>query len=663
MVKRKMFTAVAAVLSVLLSQLSFAFAVVGVSAESVLPNESVEYTEEKCVVSDTFFSMEQHYDALEAAVRERVLQEQIAALYDADSENEETTATLRTITNDEELKQYAEELGVLTDTFPFSNQNAQTLGNILEDSESVLQRIQKDALQELSDIDIWGGKCLGFASLFLGGFCYGISGATVLSHNGYLMPSEMQEGAVNLHDVSLNDQTAYLLGRFAVAQCYTAVEIYLYSHLQNTTEEERVAELLRTAEKCTAEGKYFFVAFKVSPPLAGAHAVTGLGVANGSWTFHEKHYDKCILVSDSNAKNNDGSAMPFSTRACIYINSETNTFYIPVYDTSSENEGQITMTIDDPEVLLYHAPLNAVNAPSVFENLDNICITLYGDLPKEVQIYQSDGTSHTLNKNDLTDGCIQNGTGISHYTDGEIIKAVISPARNADLVMTSDCYLARGEMSAANSRNAPDSYVILSRDRVVLQNNSEESRGWIYMRLDYNESSYSEQLNNFIFISYELLQGNAAIELHSRTDGLELITDQDRIWGKIFLNAGESEKLLLDPNAQVRSLQTEDVQIAFSKVLFKYQDETGELEFYVDQDDNGTYETKIQKGDTNGDGVAFDAVDAQMALKAYVNSLAKASKSKDEVNNAISDMDGDGEVTAADAQLILRKYVDKLALK
>ena len=129
----------------------------------------------------------------------------------------------------------------------------------------------------------------------------------------------------------------------------------------NTTYSEKIESLLDTAEKCMADNRYFLIVIRKN---FFAHAVCGIGITDGSWTFNDKSYDKCILTLDSNAYTEDSGC--FSDENCIYINSETKESYIPAYinkDGAGKNLDYIA--IDNDELLNYKGAINPSGSPDV----------------------------------------------------------------------------------------------------------------------------------------------------------------------------------------------------------------------------------------------------------------------------------------------------------
>lgn len=163
--------------------------------------------------------------------------------------------------------------------------------------------------------------------------------------------------------------------------------------INNLTYEEKIDRLIATAEKCMNEKRYFFIDFR---DKTFAHALCGIGVTDGSWTFNDKNFDKCVLVLDSNAKNKDMEPIGFTNETCIYINSETKESYIPAYinkDGAGKNLDYIA--IDNDELLNYKGAINPSESPSVDVSEIKHCIFTKN---KGINVYPvlKDGTFSSL---------------------------------------------------------------------------------------------------------------------------------------------------------------------------------------------------------------------------------------------------------------------------
>ncbi len=97
---------------------------------------------------------------------------------------------------------------------------------------------------------------------------------------------------------------------------------------------------------------------------------------------------------------------------------------------------------------------------------------------------------------------------------------------------------------------------------------------------------------------------------------------------------------------EVRITAVNDVIISF--------DDNGKICFFIDPDNDRTFDTAIEKGDVNSDGV-IDGRDATSVLKDY----AKTSVDKNAVsylNEYYADFNDDGVIDGRDATAILTFY-------
>ena len=81
-------------------------------------------------------------------------------------------------------------------------------------------------------------------------------------------------------------------------------------------------------------------------------------------------------------------------------------------------------------------------------------------------------------------------------------------------------------------------------------------------------------------------------------------------------------------------------------------DENKNFVYYIDEDGDDIYDTRIQKGDINCDGF-IDAVDASKVLSIYAKLSTLINNS---VDYSLGDINNDGLVDAVDASAILAKY-------
>ncbi|WP_297961158.1 hypothetical protein [uncultured Ruminococcus sp.] len=176
-----------------------------------------------------------------------------------------------------------------------------------------------------------------YRSVISSGSCMGISILEVLAHNGVIKPSDIQEGAETLSEITHNERSDRYITDYQSLQAYTLLDSYEKYLLTSMTYEDQIDRLIEIAERCMNDDKYFLITFRNQ---SRAHAICGIGIKDGSWTFNDTSYDKCILTLDSNErdKDNNNVAGGFNNQRCIYINSETKQSYIPTYNVSSDDD-------------------------------------------------------------------------------------------------------------------------------------------------------------------------------------------------------------------------------------------------------------------------------------------------------------------------------------
>lgn len=255
------------------------------------------------------------------------------------------TSYAENIVENPDLKALADSFGAGTDCLNVQNY-------ITGDMEHpVIQQSVKDFLSNCSNIYFTLSPKESFYSSLKGGSCVGISLIEILAHNGLISPSDIKPDAEYLKDISYTADVGKFITDYQVLQCHQEMDLYTHWLRCRKNREEKVTKLLEDAEDATANGKYFLISFFT--PTFG-HAVTGIGMTDGLWTFDGVDYDKCILTLDSNVVNQLTGEKGFSEKNCIYINSNTKQFCIPSYDCNSENDSDI-FSIADEKLLNYRS--------------------------------------------------------------------------------------------------------------------------------------------------------------------------------------------------------------------------------------------------------------------------------------------------------------------
>ena len=272
------------------------------------------------------------------------------ALYDSVTEGDVPLYEADASSTQSELEKAAIEKGMYKDTFSFANHLC-TLSR-----EDFAERVSDPVSANMTDPELDLGYSTDISYIaYQSGLCFGMAAISVLVHNGELTPSDLQEGAETLYDVTLTDDVDALIAYYNSLQLYTEVELAVIAAPAMLTKEEHTDMFLDCAARCKEKGTYFMAG--IATKKGGTHAVVGMDELSGNWTFDGISYDTCIITYDSNCVKQGTETSAFRDDACIYINSETKQFCIPAYEASTENGDVLLYASDDDSLLTYKAPI------------------------------------------------------------------------------------------------------------------------------------------------------------------------------------------------------------------------------------------------------------------------------------------------------------------
>ncbi|MDE7365295.1 MAG: hypothetical protein K2N27_10535 [Ruminococcus sp.] len=471
---------------------------------------------------------------------------------------------------------------------------------------------------------------------------YGISMLQILSHNGVFAVSDIQQGAKNLADVQFDSELealieSYQLTRFNIPQLRIK-----RAFMKNNTQT-----LVQTAMVSMTAKKYFHISLSISNKT---HDVAGIGIASGSWTFNGNSYDKCILTVDSNTTS-------FDENYCIYVNTSDNTFCIPAYDDVT-----LTAVIADDDVLNYQGKLGEQVQPPV-------------DIPDSenpAKIYVD-----TYSRNII-------GEKYNEEYD-EYIPQYKSTEEEYE-VIAGDAVYDSFYLDTQPTFNAPvaDSYKFRFKDyrsdESYLAFDSESKDGYAFVKANkYAESAEisvhkasikttdKDSINAEIVPTeplykspFNFFEANAFyaknFTITDREDGILLQSDSSYSANMVF-GVCDMDTLTLAKDSRLEFR----IEPLSRDLLLKYDTETQKIRGFIDKDEDDVYETEIQYGDTDCDGM-LDADDASEILSIYSDLSTYCTEENPnyhmEYVNIFADFNGDGLIDASDASGVLEKYAE-----
>ena len=516
------------------------------------------------------------------------------------------------------------------------------VANYMHDEEHLFNNdCYVDFLHHCSVLEAAYSPASTFSSSMSSGACVGISILEVLAHNGVIKPTDIQEGAETLSEIILNEKSDRYITDYQAIQGYTVLDSYEKYLITSMTYEEMIDRLLEVSENCMNNDKYFFISFRNQKM---SHAVCGIGIMDGQWEFDDTNYDKCILVLDSNLRDNEGNAKGFNEKSCIYINSETKQCCIPVYDISNKKDQFLAFAvIDDDTILNYKGFIN----PSENTNTDLSKLKHFiSDTGDNIKIFSvSNEGAKTL----LPEAVFGDTSGQHLFFESDMVHVEVKDRRKAfDLrYINSDRwvdFICFGEELKHNCD------IDFSDNELKIKNNNAEAMATMFQIRMNNESYGFEPV--FWWVITSTIDDNLTVEI---CDEGMLFRSSGRIDATVcpyYYTLDENENIL----SVTMSVDRENKPHYFysdNNVLVK-ADKDHNISFYIDNDNNDVYDKLVQNGDINCDGF-IDAVDASKVLSIY----AKLSTIiNNPVDYSLGDVNNDGFVDAVDASAILAKYAE-----
>ena len=581
-------------------------------------------------------ALEDNTDELRDALYDSVTGGEIP-LYEADASSAQS-----------ELEKAAIEKGMYKDTFSFVNHLC-TLSQ--EDFTERVYDPVRDNMTE-SEINSGYGKHIPDIS-YKSGLCFGMAAISVLVHNGELTPSDLQEGAETLYDVTLTDDVDALITCYNSLQLYKAVELAIIAAPSMLSKEEHTDMFLDCAARCKEKGTYFMAG--IATKKGGTHAVVGMDELSGNWTFDGISYDTCIVTYDSNCVKQGTETSAFKDDACIYINSETKQFCIPAYEASSENGDVLLYASDDDSLLTYKALIRGttktntdvseivkleffngrkdqMDLSSTTEDGQTYDFWKLGKVNYGEYIFFGRGSSFHLEKN-------ERASGFAFSIDGEGYRLRMEQYDRED-----------PELKGVGSKCKID----FSKDGVTYTNTDTQKIALSYI-FSYDEGNYNFMPVASSTIDIEVLP-NQTVTVSKQDTGFA-ITGDGEVYVQAFPIASQKEQASFGGSHSYEEyldwFGSYYINFIRSKnVLLQFNTEKGCSELVYDFDDDGVFDDAPMLGDADGNGKPYEVNDIYWTML-HIADKAVAPHSvrryyRGYVPNIEADTDNDGNIDTSD---------------
>ena len=570
------------------------------------------------------------------------------ALYDSVTEGEVPLYEADASSTQSELEKAAIEKGMYKDTFSFVNHLC-TLSQ--EDFTERVYDPVRDNMTE-SEINSGYGKHIPDIS-YKSGLCFGMAAISVLVHNGELTPSDLQEGAETLYDVTLTDDVDALITCYNSLQLYKAVELAIIAAPSMLSKEEHTDMFLDCAARCKEKGTYFMAG--IATKKGGTHAVVGMDELSGNWTFDGISYDTCIVTYDSNCVKPDTETSAFKDDACIYINSETKQFCIPAYEASSENGDVLLYASDDDSLLTYKAPIRGTTKTNT-DVSETVKLKFYNGGKDQMQlssttkdgqtydfwklgkvnygdfIFFGKGSSFHLEKN-------ERASGFAFSILGEGYRLRIEQFDRKD-----------PELKGVGSKCKID----FSKDGITYTNTDTQKIALSYI-FTYDEGNYNFMPVASSTIDIEVLP-NQTVTVSKQDTGFA-ITGDGEVYVQAFPIASQKEQASFGGSHSYEEyldwFGSYYINFIRSKnVLLQFNTEKGCSELVYDFDSDGVFDDAPMLGDADGNGKPYEVNDIYWTML-HIADKAVAPHSvrryyRGYVPNIEADTDNDGNIDTSD---------------
>ena len=464
------------------------------------------------------------------------------------------------------------------------------------------------------------------------GSCYGMAVTSILANAGIFNISDWQTGSEYLREIEpiskdTNDDTESLINYYFLTQFTTEIQ---QAVAENAYKDDSVilSELVQSLEN---GGNPALVCFsgKLYDKSNGGHAVTAYGVEKGSWVKDGLLCTKRILIYDNNYSE-------FSDNACIYLNDDCTKWCIPIYKIGSvyhEND-HINLASSDISLINNKGFIKGTNYSS-----DS------GFISKMTS--ESDNFNFSISKIKEVDGSFS-FNGAVDTDEIKIIYPMYADSENKEFSMLLRDSTSGYQYTADNAEAMNISMEYLDSMYEVNLSNGKSVRftpdGYVDIEADISsfeiKSTFNEDMCNLPWYTVGVSGKYADSVKFEQTEQGFVMSGDNLV--NIIVRANSDD------------INTSAVFSTSAEKVLIYSIDEKTIGVSADTDGNGSFETELETGsmgDIDGDGNITSA-DALKILQSVTN-LSQL----DDMQSCLADIDGDGIVTSADALRLLQYTV------
>ena len=477
------------------------------------------------------------------------------------------------------------------------------------------------------------------------GAAYGMAVTSILQNYGLFAPSDLVDGTKSLYDINdqnLNDKVRSVINYYQVLQLTKNISQASYNTSDKDSEKlSKMIADLEAHKPVLFSYTYTDKEGKAVSQTAVAYKVNStfksFRMADGA----QKNFNQVILAYNPNSSQQ-------TDRYCIYVSDKwewlipmsSNDISDAVMNNSNYHNGKLTLVTSDPDLM---------NANGFFSG-------------KKDALYDKDNFYATMIMKQISGDMEINFDPKSPNTGDGRIRPVNNPYAKENTVTR--------VMNGSNSyyvdlKQAQALDLSMEYENCMLKADSEKIKK-LFVRP--NGEIECQGTSGAYMLSMVMDEGSHPTTWHTiavkgvDSGSIKLTAAPDKKgW---LLNAGSLQNILVLANNNEHKARVRFSTDQNKVLIYQIDEET--IGIATDSDGDGTYDNTIKqtnhglRGDVNSDGL-IDSADAQLTLNAYVEVMAMNPTPLTDDQQELADVDINDEVDVTDAQAILIYYVESLA--